>query len=138
MSFTTWVRAQDAYGQFDVRKGDALREGVTLVPNYPEHVGFSGRPGKARVELGAALSDGYPAMTVAQLKQDIDARNEAREEDAPEIVPDGTKKADLIAALEADDAARERAAAKASDAQPSDTGEETTTTDVGTSDAESE
>lgn len=45
--------------------------------------------------------EGYDAMTVADLKAEIDARNEGRDE-ADQI--DGTgKKADLVAALEADD-----------------------------------
>lgn len=137
MSFTTWVRAQDTYGQFDVRKGDALREGVTLVPNYPEFTGMCGRPGKAKVDLGGEVTVGYAAQTIPQLKKEIAMRNDEREEGAPEIVPEGSLKADLIDALEADDTERELDT-DSSDAQPSDTGEEeTTTTDAGTG-AESE
>ena len=137
MSFTTWVRAQDAYGQFDVRKGDALREGVTLVQNYPEHTGMTARPGKVRVQLGSGGSDGYASQTIPQLKNDIQARNAARADDAPEIVPDGSKKKHLIDALEADDAERELAK-QSSDAQPSDTGEVDTTTTDADAGAESE
>jgi hypothetical protein len=40
---------------------------------------------------------------VADLKAEVERRNEGRDE-ADLIAPEGTKKADLIAALEADDA----------------------------------
>lgn len=50
----------------------------------------------------------YEDLTVKQLQAEIDARNEDRDPDGDEyIVPDGTKKADLIAALEMDDEANE-------------------------------
>lgn len=45
---------------------------------------------------------GYESQTVDELKAEIDRRN-ARRETEDQIVPDGTKKADLVAALEADD-----------------------------------
>lgn len=44
----------------------------------------------------------YNDWTVARLKEEINRRNEDRDED-DEIVPDGTNKPDLVAALEADD-----------------------------------
>jgi len=44
----------------------------------------------------------YNDLTIPKLKAEIDARNEGREEDAM-IVPESDKKADLVAALEADD-----------------------------------
>lgn len=47
---------------------------------------------------------GYPAYTVAELNALIDGRNTDRDEPA-RIAPDGSRKADLIAALEADDQA---------------------------------
>lgn len=50
---------------------------------------------------------GAPAledMTVAELKAELERRNADRADDA-QIVPDGTKKADLLAALQADDEA---------------------------------
>lgn len=49
-------------------------------------------------------AEGYEAMTVPKLKAEIERRNEGRDE--PRLVPTEGKKADLIAALEADDAAR--------------------------------
>lgn len=45
---------------------------------------------------------GHDAMKVDDLKAAIDERNEGRDE-SDVIVPDGTRKADLIAALVADD-----------------------------------
>jgi hypothetical protein len=51
------------------------------------------------VDGGSSLAD----MTVADLKAELERRNEGRDE-ADLIAPEGTKKADLIAALEADDA----------------------------------
>ena len=50
------------------------------------------------VDGGKTLAD----LTVAELKAEVERRNEGREDDAL-IVPEGTKKADLLAALEADD-----------------------------------
>ena len=47
-------------------------------------------------------SEDYEDMTVQQLKDEIAARNEDRDED-DQIVPEGSKRADLIAALEASD-----------------------------------
>lgn len=55
--------------------------------------------------VGQAIEDGdYEAkgVTAKLLQDEIDRRNEEREDD-DKIVPDGTKKADLIAALQADD-----------------------------------
>lgn len=47
-------------------------------------------------------SSGSSGPSVDELKDEIDKRNEGREDDA-KIVPAGTKKADLVAALKADD-----------------------------------
>lgn len=44
----------------------------------------------------------YESMTIQQLKDEIESRNEERDED-DQIVVDGTKKQDFIDALEADD-----------------------------------
>lgn len=53
--------------------------------------------------VGASeAGSGYESQKVDELKAEIDSRNEGRDE-ADQIVPDGTKKADLITALEADD-----------------------------------
>ncbi len=49
-------------------------------------------------------SDGWADRTTADLKAEIEARNAQRTEDI-QIVPASGKKADLVAALEADDAA---------------------------------
>ena len=47
---------------------------------------------------------GYEALTKAELVEAIDARNEGREDEA-KVSASGSNKADLIAALVADDAA---------------------------------
>lgn len=49
----------------------------------------------------ATEESGYEAMKVADLQAEIDRRNEGREE--ADLIPSDGKKADLIAALEADD-----------------------------------
>lgn len=51
-----------------------------------------------------ASTTGYSAMNVADLKAEIGRRNEGR--DDADLIPVEGKKADLIAALEADDAAK--------------------------------
>lgn len=49
-----------------------------------------------------AADEGYDALTVPALRDEISRRNEDRDED-DQIVPAGTLKADLTKALEADD-----------------------------------
>lgn len=44
---------------------------------------------------------GYESMTVADLRAEIESRNEGREEE--DLIPSDGKKADLVAALSADD-----------------------------------
>lgn len=44
---------------------------------------------------------GYESMTVADLRAEIESRNEGREEE--DLIPSDGKKADLVAALAADD-----------------------------------
>lgn len=56
------------------------------------------------VDAADAPPIGYAAMTAGELRAEIARRNEAREDDE-RIVPEGRKNADLVAALEADDAA---------------------------------
>jgi hypothetical protein len=53
---------------------------------------------------GTGEDDGYGSWKAADLKAEIKARNEGRD-DSTRIVPEGGKNADLVAALEADDAA---------------------------------
>jgi hypothetical protein len=55
-------------------------------------------------EGGPTDEGSYSSLKVADLKAEIETRNEGREEDA--VLSTEGKKADLIAALEADDAAR--------------------------------
>jgi hypothetical protein len=103
-SFTTWVRVEDAHGQFDHPKGVDLPAGVSLVEDYPEHVGPLARESKAFVD-----KTGAPASRVAksydrQLVADLEAEIASRVDAGHVIQPAGTKKADLVAALVADDA----------------------------------
>lgn len=46
-------------------------------------------------------ADGYGDLTVAELRDEIEQRNEGRDEG--DLIPSDGKKADLVAALEADD-----------------------------------
>lgn len=118
MSFTTWVRAQDASGQFDVRKGDDLRDGVTLVEGYPEHIGFTGRPGKPFVNIGIAAAEGYKGLSKQDLIDEIDRRNSEAviADDVIEIDSERPTIATLTGLLKADDKARKEAAAAAAEA----------------------
>jgi hypothetical protein len=145
MSFTTWVRAQDAYGQFDVPEGARLRDGVTLVKSYPKHIGLAGRPGKPFVNIGIAAADGYKGLTKQDLYDEIDRRNEIALLPSEAIeIPSGKPSVNtLVNLLQAHDAAGEEAAAAAVEAggidpteadttdssdNQSDTGENTNTT----------
>ena len=49
-----------------------------------------------------AVAQGYADQKVSDLRSEIDRRNESREDDAK--IPSDGNKADLVAALEADDA----------------------------------
>jgi len=55
------------------------------------------------VQSQQRISKGYGDHTVAELEGEIDARNADRPKE-DQIKPEGNKKADLVAALEADDA----------------------------------
>ena len=57
-----------------------------------------------RMPAGESADEGYGGWKVADLKAEIAARNEGRTEEN-QIVPEGTTKVTLVAALEADDAA---------------------------------
>lgn len=57
-----------------------------------------------RTDGGATEPEGYEAMKVADLKAEIERRNDGRDE-ADLLTADG-KKADLVAVLQADDDAR--------------------------------
>ena len=54
-----------------------------------------------RAEGGTAETKGYDGLKVAELKDEIDRRNEGRDE--ADLLSTEGKKADLIATLEADD-----------------------------------
>lgn len=73
----------------------ATNELEDAIPNADFWTGEASAPGEE--------SQGYASQTAAELKAEIDRRNEGREEDA--LISKTGKKADLIAALEADDAA---------------------------------
>jgi hypothetical protein len=57
-----------------------------------------------RTDGDATETEGYEAMTVPKLKAEIERRNEGREGDA--LLSVEGRKPDLIAVLQADDAAR--------------------------------
>lgn len=64
-------------------------------------------PGQPKFGVGTGnVAVNYDDLKVPDLKAEIDRRNEGREDDA-KVKPDSDKKADLIAALEVDDAAVE-------------------------------
>lgn len=55
---------------------------------------------------GSEKGKGYDDLSVAKLKAAIKERNESRSDEADHIKPAGTKQADLVAALVADDEAQ--------------------------------
>lgn len=85
----------------------------SLIATYKARVKTKDARGQvafAKAIVRRARADGYKPgakaigdMTAAELKDEVERRNEGRDE-ADLIAPEGTKKADLLAALEADDA----------------------------------
>lgn len=57
MSFTTWIRVEDDFGQFDHPKDVPLPNGVKPVKNSSEHVGPFARPSKPRTDKAGATAD---------------------------------------------------------------------------------
>lgn len=47
----TWIRVQTDDGQFDHRADLPLKEGAEVVADYPEHIGETARPPKAKADL---------------------------------------------------------------------------------------
>lgn len=99
--FPTWIRVQDATGEFDWPKGKPLRPGVTLVDDAPEHIGRVARDPKPFTDKGGnpVQRTPYDKKTVAELQDEI----RARIDDGRQVEPVSDRKADLIAALIADD-----------------------------------
>lgn len=77
------------------RRGDTLHVWSKEQVDYWAALGYTGDAS------AADESTGYEALKVDELKSEIDRRNEGREE--ADLIPSDGKKADLIAALEADD-----------------------------------
>lgn len=46
----TWIRVEDAFGQFDHDKARPLPDGVSVVKGHDEHVGLWARPVKPRTD----------------------------------------------------------------------------------------
>lgn len=69
MSFTTWIRVEDDFGQFDHPKDAELPKGVKPVKNYPEHLGPWARPSKSRTDKTGApagrITEPEPVTPVA-------------------------------------------------------------------------
>ena len=61
--------------------------------------------GEASDDSDSTEPKGLSDLTVAELKAEVEKRNEGREDDA-KIAPESQKKDDLVAALEADDKAQ--------------------------------
>jgi len=91
---------------------DARSEGTPSEPSEPSRVTQDVEEGIEVVRVdedededeGGEEIESYDELTVKELNAEIDARNELLDEE-DQIVPDGKKKADLIAALEANDEA---------------------------------
>jgi hypothetical protein len=74
--------------------------GVTVVTSEEN----AKRLGSVFVPEGARKAEGYAAMKVADLKAEIESRNEGRDED--DLLSVEGRKDDLVASLEADDASK--------------------------------
>lgn len=78
--------------------------GDVLTVSSKEQVDYWGALGyRAEGSSGATKDTGYDDLKVDELKAEIDSRNDGRDEG--DLISTDGKKADLIAALEADDAA---------------------------------
>lgn len=99
--FPTWIRVQDATGEFDWPKGKPLRPGVTIVEGASEHTGRVARDPKPFTDKGGnpVQRTAYDKQTVPELQAAISARIDA----GRQVEPVSDRKADLIAALVADD-----------------------------------
>jgi len=83
---------------------DARSEGTVSKSSEPSRVTQDDDAVEVEVEADGEEIESYDELSVKELKAEIDARNALLDEE-DQIVPDGAKKADLIAALEADDEA---------------------------------
>jgi len=108
---TTWIRVEDAFGQYDHPKDLALPKGAKPVKDYPEHDGPWAREGKPRTDKAGQTVDlppsPYDEQNKDQLEGEIAERNAGRDEGHQIVVEGKGNKPDLIAALVADDAANE-------------------------------
>ena len=112
MSAEQLIQQADAY--IESVKVDELHVDVqSLIATYKarkKDEDVRGQVAFAKAIVRRARAAGYEPgvkalgdMTAAELKDELERRNEGRDE-ADLIAPEGTKKADLLAALEADDA----------------------------------
>lgn len=85
-------RQELPHGNYQELKADAV-DPLTGLDLPPVHFEAPGRED----------ADGYAGLKVGELKDEIDRRNDQRGDEATQISKAG-KKADLVAALEADDA----------------------------------
>lgn len=107
LASTVWLTHPDTGAAVRFVPGDTLPGWAEkAIPNakaWADDEGTQGAPEKAEVPAAAnddAHAD-YQGMKVADLRALIEDRNEGRDED--DLIPDDGNKADLIAALEADD-----------------------------------
>lgn len=130
MAFTTFVRVEDSFGQYDHPKDVALPPGASLVEDYPEYRGLIARPSKAFTDKNGAPStrehDAYVDQSKAKLTAEAKKRIRAGRDLA--VDPDKGTKPALVAALELDDAAQAAEHATTPDTtEVSDTGNPTNT-----------
>jgi hypothetical protein len=108
-NFEEWVQAEERNvkpaGTNTEKVADARSGGTVWEPSEASRVAQEVDVDKnedADVDAEEEI-ESYEELTVKQLKAEIDARNALLDEE-DQIVPDGTKKADLVDALEANDA----------------------------------
>lgn len=106
MSLTTWVRVEDASAQFDHPKGARLPKGVRLVEGADEYVGNVARPAKPFTDKDGKPTSRDQQAYDRQNKPKLEAEIADRVAAGRAIEPAGANKADLVAALVADDAAQ--------------------------------
>lgn len=91
----------------DTISGEPLEVSESTAERYLNHPTFGKRLERVRVAKPEVLADrsgeGYEALRKEELADEIEARNAGRDEDSKIVPAAPGNKADLIAALEADD-----------------------------------
>lgn len=98
------VRVKTENGEATVGAGFAKRHNLDVLKKPATDGRGRALPAKPKADLAPAKT-GYDALTIADLKAEIEKRNAVLDQDAQ--IPTSGNKPDLVAALEANDASQE-------------------------------